>query len=253
MRLPVVFLALLVAIASTYAGQQEPNKTDISGIVVAATGEPIADVRVYGSDSCKYCCPCKREETKTSADGTFSLPAPGKVLYFRHLKFRPVSLPVESWPEGMQVILEAASLSNWKIPDCLASQASGKRVGEFFVQFLISKGAKTKRSAGMDGWGWLIKHPRRPHRMKIDEGPLLGGGDPGEDLIMDSSQVEERWVTTISSGPLGIDARGRFKDGTIWRHVGVLGVQYAEYRSAPGDAAEFFDKIIDSACAAEPR
>jgi len=45
----------------------------------------------------------------------------------------------------------------------------------------------------------------------------------------------------------GVDVRGRLSNGNHWRYFGTLG-ESVNYYDVSGDAAEFFDKILDAVC-----
>jgi len=46
----------------------------------------------------------------------------------------------------------------------------------------------------------------------------------------------------------GLDARGVSKEGSLWRWVGPLVSEFAEYQGANAAAAKFFDAILDGMC-----
>ena len=60
---------------------------------------------------------------------------------------------------------------------------------------------------------------------------------------------EKQWVADNAGQGVvpGIDARGKHKNGNFWRHFGTGG-EAASYSDVPQEAAEFFDKILDSVC-----
>lgn len=224
-----------------------PNATsiEICGKVTGEKGEPLEGVRVYSSE----CCPPKYGQALTDSNGDFKIGDPGRVLYFHKDGFTPVSRVVDARQTVMKVTMEPKERSQWVIPRCADKKEEGERVGKFF-RFLIPKGTKIRKTQDIDYIIYWVKPPSGKNWLAIWSGPLVGGLDPEDTLLTESSSFTERAVTS-GSVAVGIDARGESPRG-VWRQVG-LGTELARYRKVSKGSAGFFDSIIDSVCASPPR
>ena len=111
--------------------------------------------------------------------------------------------------------------------------------------FALPQGVRVKHGTDDDFETAHIKY--KHHWMRLGWGPLWSYGMPTlKSYFADIKTFEERDVQYVH----GVDAteyRGRRADGTYWRWVGVLG-ETVEYNRVDKEAADFFDRIIDSLC-----
>jgi hypothetical protein len=71
----------------------------------------------------------------------------------------------------------------------------------------------------------------------------VSSGYPPEDLLIASTELTERsWKCDIGTG---VDLRGQLKSGERWRWISLISGM-ATYRVKSEEAANSFDKIIDS-------
>jgi hypothetical protein len=79
-------------------------------------------------------------------------------------------------------------------------------------------------------------------------GPTWSLGVPPDGLVEGVQDLQERSVEFLPArGVYGNEYRGRHGDGTFMRFVGIVG-ETISYDHAPKEAAELFDRIIDSLC-----
>src|SRR6266404_832207 len=72
----------------------------LTGTVRSTSGEPAAGVSVFTQHE-------SRVETKTDTNGFFSLPTHGRVVFFRHRDFRPLSKVLQASQTRVDVVLES--------------------------------------------------------------------------------------------------------------------------------------------------
>lgn len=97
-----------------------------------------------------------------------------------------------------------------------------------------------------------IKIDGKTFSMRTMSGAICCGGRPLPSQYLDSSKIVERAWRFKAKGRSfeGMDSRGIASDGTLWRWVGPLIGEQAEYRNANEQAAKFFDSILDTMCIA---
>src|SRR5689334_10860040 len=117
MVLRCVFATVILLIGPTFA------KAGVTGVAVDQSDNPVPGVRVYGSKT--TCCPSKAEETRTNAQGYFTLADPGKVIYIRADGFRPTSRVLALGTASVRILLEPAGYTTWKVPECDSQHPSG--------------------------------------------------------------------------------------------------------------------------------
>jgi hypothetical protein len=76
-------------------------------------------------------------------------------------------------------------------------------------------------------------------------GPNATSGKVREDWLASSVEVTQR---TWKRGEFeGVDAKGRLRNGNYWRYFGQPG-ESIKYYDVSGEAAAFFDRILDGVC-----
>jgi hypothetical protein len=74
---------------------------------------------------------------------------------------------------------------------------------------------------------------------------MASSGFPSDDWIITSAETSSRsWRYGDAEG---LDLRGRSKEGKFWRYFGTYGIGLS-YKEASKEAADYFDRIMDSAC-----
>jgi hypothetical protein len=221
----------------------------LTGTVSTTDGHPIADVRVYGSQS-KTCCPFQRQHTQTDASGRFSLSAPGSVVHFGAEKFEPKTWIVQPGSSELQITLQPDS-NPFILPKCKHSAPGMRRIlgGSMGLTFDIPKkdfeilGGKPDT----DYVRWVIKLKSSKSFVSLWFGPYAFNSDPDDDLLLDSSSITERNVKTSEGEDYGRDSFGQLHNGDKWRHLWIAIADGAEYHASSADAA-LLDQIVNSAC-----
>ncbi len=251
MKLRAAFVVLAFLLAQGPSTHSETQAMVIRGIVTSTTGIPIPGVEVYGSKTCKSCLKLKIEKTKTDKSGSFILRDPGELVRFRHPHFRPVTRLVEQTNEEIHLQLEESDATDWILALCTEQKETGKRVGSFFT-FLIPPGVKVRTSGELEGQTYAVRYDKKNEWLRIWSGaPYTVDRDAEHWKFLESNSFGERWIRWNADSPLGIDAQGTTKKGRAWRSAAFLG-ERAEYRDVSDEAADYFDKIIASACPAPP-
>lgn len=183
---------------------------------------------------------------RTDSNGRFVLPSTGTIVSFRKHGFRPISFITASLQRPLSVVMEAASATEWRIPRW--SGTDGHAVGSEFWQFNVPSTITIRRNGG----NWEVW--RLEARLVDTKGEAailtftFGSAIAGEDETRrqaDLSEVTERSVSV--KGQLGIEGRGKLRNGTLWREVSLWNGN-AEYSGVSAEAASVFDRVIDSAC-----
>jgi hypothetical protein len=97
-----------------------------------------------------------------------------------------------------------------------------------------------------------IKLDGKTFSMRTMSGSMCCAGRPLPGQYLDSRNIVERaWRLKANERVFdGMDSRGIAADGTLWRWVGPLLGELAEYQDANEQAAKFFDSILDTMCVA---
>ena len=119
------------------------------------------------------------------------------------------------------------------------------------MQFTLDSGVQVRRGQDIDYQANVVCIGKAC--MQHGFGPLWSFGmPPWRDFPDGFSELKERDVQWRPDLNLqGIEYWGSHSDGTYTRWVGIFGETVA-YEHAPKDAADQFDKIIDSLCWRRP-
>lgn len=113
-------------------------------------------------------------------------------------------------------------------------------------------GEPAEQSGDVDFSGYLIPHTSagKTHYLRTMSGAVCCSGHPLADEYLDSLTLSERgWLIKLERRRIdGLDARGVATNGTLWRWVGPLLGEFAEYKGVDAEAAKYFDAILDSIC-----
>lgn len=240
--------ALLVITQVSEVESIPPSNLNLRGVLIGVDGKPVEGLAVF--DDVLGGSPPERQKTVTNKQGEFAFSNLGQQLRFENPNYRPLALTVEPGGAPIRVRLQDAKQSDWVIPAC--GGASPGRIG-FSVLFAVPKTMESSPLNDADMQSIFV-YPR-------------GGQPPSAELIisssseemndaadsLDSEQFEERWVKDSAGNVVGIDARGRMKQGGYgyWRTAIFLGRDTASYRLQSGKEPNALDQIIDSACIAK--
>jgi len=239
--------ALLVITQVSDVESVPPANLGVHGVVTGIDGRPAEGFTVI--DDILGGSPPGRQTTVTDKQGKFAFFNSGQQLRFENPDYRPLALTVETGGPEIRVKLEAAKQSDWVIPACKKVD-SGKRVG-FSVLFALPETMESEPLKTDDRQSIFVYH--------------RGGSAPEADLIISrildgtaeeidslgSEWFEERWIKDEAGDVVGIDARGRSKDGKYLRTAVFFARFVATYGMGPEEPPKGLDEIIDSACVAK--
>jgi hypothetical protein len=212
------------------------SATELTGIVRSKAGTSLANVSVTSQ-----CEPCV--QTKTDANGFFRLPAHGQVVFFRYPGFRPLSKILDSTTTAVQVVLEEGAQSEWKVPSHRPASRAERYIGDE-SKLAVPKGLMLKKVRDADYLLYIIYDRKNKHEvLEVWFGLSVSSGYPPDDLLISSNEFAERsWTCETGTG---VDLRGRLRTGEHWRWTSLL-LGMAKYRVKSEEAADSFDRIIDS-------
>ena len=233
----LIFVSVVLVLPIGMAAQEK-----LSGRVSTLSGEPVKGAYVASKASC---CPIKNSETKTDEEGRFELSDPGAVVYVQKEGFHPFSHLLIPGEKRIEVVLRNTSVADRRTALCPAGKEPGRRVGSSF-RFLLPKNAKVKKGYDLDHAHWRVYAPNEKVPLVILSGssvirhPHFGNAE----WLVRSSSFQERW----NRG--GHDIRGEFKTGKEWRHLAMPWDEAAYYNGVSEQAADYYDRIMDSVCLA---
>jgi hypothetical protein len=215
--------------------------------VLGIDGQPVEGFTVI--DDVLGGAPPGSRTTVTDKQGKFAFSNSGQQLRFESPNYRPLALTVETGGSEIRVRLEAAKQSDWVIRACNEVHF-GKRVG-FSVLFALPKAMESEPFKSDDRRSIFVYH----HGGSAPEADLiisqiLDGTIEGFDSL-GSERFEERWIKDEAGKVVGIDARGRLRDGKYRRRALFFAHDDATYWLNPGKAPKALDEVIDSACVAK--
>lgn len=218
--------------------------TDGSGglliVVKSKDGKPLAEVRVFDRAN---------GDLRTKSDGTYQTSRPGKVIFLHKPGYRPHVLLTEKLSGRVEVALEDASFSEWRISSCGKEEKLKKLILGNLVVSVLDR-AEINLSDDIDYASRAVFYDSgKKERLDWIHGPHATGGFPPDKWIVSSSEFAIR--SCRFDGSEGIDIRGRSIEGKYWRFFGIFGTVIS-YHDASTDASAFFDRILDSVCFQKP-
>ena len=218
----------------------------LRGVLTGPDGKPVEGFTVI--DDVLGGTPPVRQTTITNKQGEFVFSNSGQQLRFENPNYRPSALTVEPGGAPVQVRLQDAKESDWVIASCGQGDPSS-RVG-YSVRFSLPKTMESSPFSN-EGMQSVFIYPRGTDRSSAkliishSTNEILDAADS-----LDSERFEERWVKDSAGHVVGMDARGRMKDGSRWRTALFFGHDTASYQLRPGEPPNPLDQVIDSACIA---
>lgn len=225
--------------------------TPLTGVVKSDTGQPIPKVKVVTN------APLEKQakflginmtyhhyETTTDERGSFRLPDHGRVVYFMRLDKRPVTKILSSSIANIQVEMEEASTTLWKVPQCKA-ESGNTRTGIAF-KVLAADGVQAKKVLrfDLDTYYYGYQMPDGKFEAMVNWQDSTSD-HPSDERLLESIEFTERvWM---AGKRVGYDIRGERQDGKVWRFVSYRWGAIS-YQGNSRDAAKVFDKMIDGMC-----
>ena len=247
--LPMKLILLLSALLtlSTHA-----RAFELKGTVKSEDGKPLAGVQILTYAPAgpakilgiQVQSSSKRYEITTGADGGFSIPGHGRLVYFHRADLRPLTKIVELTATRLDVVMEDGGRSLWKIPACSAQEKS-TRVGVGFMvnvpKNVIVKDAKDRFEDGGYLFGYRVGE-RVELLVNWWESSSL---EPLEKYLFESKQFSLRMWT--SDDKWGYEYRGTLSNGKVWRRIAIKNGAIA-YQENSKEAATLFDSMLDTVC-----
>lgn len=149
-------------------------------------------------------------------------------------------------------LASAQDQMQYSLPACKDSE-SGKFVGERF-RLVLPKTVILKQGHDIDYQNYWVGFGKGKGLVWMHGGfgPTWSSGKPTSGWLESTGVLESRsWVFEKNSSK-GVDIKGRLANGNYSRFIGMPG-ETVEYCDVPKDAAEYFDRILDSICFRELR
>jgi hypothetical protein len=238
-------LTVALALASSLSGQSEQS---VRGFVVTKDGQPIAGVSVQGS-IWKRCCPYQEDKATTNEKGEFSLGHGGLVIHFSKSDLQPLAFVVDPGTSQVRVVMSPDE-NQLTVPACVQPDSVHKLVGwgKYGLHFAVPR-AGVQFLGGkpdVDYVLYVIKADKNDSSLNLWFGPHSISTEPDDEWFVESIDFSQRNLAT-SKGVVGMDSRGRARNGLNWRQTAAFG-SGAVYRDVDRGSAALFDKIIDSIC-----
>ena len=226
------------------------TETSLHGTVLSEDAQPLAGVKVYGSEL-KSCCPITRDETKTNERGEFVLQHPGAVVHFQKEHFEPAALVVKPDENGVRIVLRGAA------GDMIVASCGKSGHGERQIKWgkhgsprwtvhkhdVIIRGGKTD----VDYVRYVVKSRSGKSFLELWVGVNGYAPDPTDELFTGSLEFAQRNLVNPAGRFVGMESWGRSRDDGRWRWTSAF-YALATYHSASPQDAQLFDGIINSMC-----
>jgi hypothetical protein len=226
----ILLFAAVVVIATAVAQAGE-----LRGIVRAETGEPIAGVSVTSNHP--------QGEAITDGNGFYSIPSHSNVVFFSApgYKFLTKTLTTEN---ELNVVLEPDPTPSRKIPDC-RTFGKAKRAGSA-LRVEVPADAVARRDKYIEYFvDYVSFGENHDYWLAIWSGGMMNYSQPDDRSILGASQVQGASVR-FDDGSSGLDVRGK-RGKKSFRWMGRSRI-YAVYENVPPEAADYFDKLLSTAC-----
>jgi hypothetical protein len=215
-----------------------PSPVRMSGIVVDAQGTPIPDVWVWHHGD--------RSGVKTANDGHFEFRTNAPVVVFRKPGLSSVAVRTANRTDFKIAMQPAQPMRMCRSGDhCFSISGFGGRLCVPAVSGV--KATKQGNDIDYGARAYVIETAHGKKGIRHGAGPMWTLGAPSDDRVWGSSEYSE--ITYETGGAYVVDARGKMRDGKVWRYVGTVG-ESLEYRGVePGDAVRL-DEVLDGVCLA---
>lgn len=252
-----ILLGFLITLAQSNAGDS------LTGRVVGPNGQGLAGATVRTQHFFKT-GGHNEPEVLTAADGTFTLPSGGQVIFVRKDGFTPLTYMLRSQDHAIQLRLQTQSPdSTFSLPACSEKYhvedqdlVRGKHVPKgirllgFSHLLPIPVKTEIKNRHDIDYGVHVISFPHnKKEHMVTHDGPVWGAFYPPVDLLKNLTQVQER---ALSTGENSEEMRGVLSNGRKFRWIGGK-FDDVYYYDVSREAAIFFDDIIDQMCFSNSR
>ncbi len=244
--------SILLLMSVGLASQLSVGATPLTGVIKSVNGQAIPKVRVLtfaplqiqtklmGVNMSTH-----RYEVRSDEKGFFRLQDHGRIVYFTHAEqHRPVTKILPLTATNVQVVMEAAALTLWKVPLCKANSDETQPGVAFKV--VVPHDVLVRKSVQFDLDIYTYGY-------QMPDGKFASMGNwqdstsshPAEGILLDAKEFTERvWV---AGERFGYDVRGVSCDGKFWRFVSYRWGAIS-YKGNSLEAAKAFDRMIDGMC-----
>jgi len=238
-------ISVALALALFLFGQSEQS---VKGFVVTKDGQPIAGVSVQGS-IWKRCCPYQQDKATTNEKGEFFLKHGGAVIHFSKSDLEPLAFVVKPGAAQVRVVMSPVE-NQLTVPVCVQPDSTHKLLGwgKYGLHFTVPN-AGVQILGGkpdVDYVRYVIQPQKSASYLDLWFGPYSISTEPDDERFVKSIEFSQRNLAT-TKGVVGMDSRGRTRNGLNWRQAAAFG-SGAVYRDVDNESAPLFDKIIDSIC-----
>jgi hypothetical protein len=133
---------------------------------------------------------------------------------------------------------------------CPSVQRNGLRIASNMeaVEFYAPRLANVTKISNLDFVEYYVWYGEKRDSLRLNFmfGPTVGGHSPRQLQDESINWTTRKW--TCSSGIEGSEWRGTSPDGRRWRHLAISVAGFAAYEGVPPNAADYFDKILDTMC-----
>jgi hypothetical protein len=132
------------------------DAVELKGVVKSETGAPLADVYILthaptiDGNGNEFPGAYMELGTKTDENGVFKLPDHGRIVYFKRQDLNPITKILVLSATQVEIVMQDASSTTWKIPSCSSVPDGSKRIGIAFKVALPDNAPFRKRD-GIDG------------------------------------------------------------------------------------------------------
>jgi hypothetical protein len=136
-----------------------------------------------------------------------------------------------------------------KVQSCAKAHRTGQRIvsNMEIVEFDIPRSAHMTRVTDIDYEKYYVRFGRKQDKLWINFmfGALVSGFKPRELENTSITWTAHKWGCHNDDD--GTDWHGIGTDGRRWRHISIP-FGFAAYEGVPPNAADYFDKILDTIC-----
>ena len=245
-------MRLLLLLSAIMSLSTTTSAFELRGVVKSEDGKPLAGVQIktYAPAGPAKILGMQREsstklhEITTGADGSFRIPAHGRLVYFHRADLRPLTKLVELTDTQLDVTMEDGSRTLWKIPACSADEKS-TRVGIGF-KVKVPENVMVKNAADRFEEGGYFFGYQVGERVEV----LINWWgssslEPMDKYLFESEQFTQRMWT--SGDKWGHEYRGTLPNGKVWRRIALKNGAIT-YQENFKEAAKVFDSMLDTMC-----
>lgn len=214
------------------------NAQHVSGVVTDSSGNPIVGAAIWHTYESTHL-------VVTDASGHFDLSTRAPAFVIRKDGYEGVFVRTEDASE-IQITLKNSTVT---LPAC-SEKSTCTSLDGFDSAFCfphIDKMKVSDQSNDIDYGNriYSIGSGKSRQTMQHAAGPMWGVGLPYDGDVWGSVEYSER-TYRYGEGFI-VDARGKTKDGKLWRFVGRFG-ESAAYQNVDQEAAAQFDRVLDGVC-----